>query len=119
MRLGEMIKEYREARGMSQRAFARKCGLSNGQIAFLERGIGNSGKPFEPTFDTLRKVARAMGTYPEYLMETADEFKISLRRRDTTDDDLGILLFGDAPYTQDQLEEVKRYANWVIERDSK
>lgn len=82
MRLGEMIKEYREARGMSQRAFARKCGLSNGQIAFLERGIGNSGKPFEPTFDTLRKVARAIGTYPEYLMKnvlwktTVDHFSV-------------------------------------------
>lgn len=58
MRIGDRIKEYREAHGLSQRAFARRCGLSNVQIAFLERGYGNTGKPFEPTFDTVRKVVR-------------------------------------------------------------
>ena len=54
MKLGDVIREYREIHGMSQRTFARKCGLSNVQIAFLERGYGSNGKPFEPTFETIR-----------------------------------------------------------------
>lgn len=120
MRIGDKIKEYREAHGLSQRAFARRCGLSNVQIAFLERGYGNSGKPFEPTFDTVRKVARAMGTSAEELLVECDDFMLSLKDQDMTEDDqLAYILFDGEPVTQAQIDEVKRFAKWVKERDSK
>ena len=118
MRLGEMIKEYREAHGQSQRTFARRCGLSNVQIAFLERGYGNSGKPFEPTFETVRKVAKAMGTTAEALLTECEDFKLSLRDQDTTEDDMiAYILFDGEPVSQAQIDEVKRFAKWVKERD--
>lgn len=118
MRIGEVITRYRESHGMSQRAFARRSGLSNAQIALLERGIGNSGKPFEPTFDTVRKVARAMGTTPEALISECDDFMLTLKDRDTTEDEeLAYLLFEGESFTQAQLEEVKRFAKWIKERD--
>lgn len=120
MKLGDMIKQYRDERGLSQRAFARRCGLSNVQIAFLERGIGNSGKPFEPTFDTVRKVARGMGTTAEALLVECEEFRLTLGDRDMTEDEeLAFLLFDGEPVTQAQIDEVKRFARWIKERDSK
>ena len=118
MKLGDMIKQYREERGLSQRAFARRCGLSNAQIAFLEKGIGNSGKPFEPTFDTVRKVARGMGTTAEVLLVECEEFRLTLGDRDMTEDEeLAFLLFDGEPVSQEQIEEVKRFARWIKERD--
>lgn len=120
MKLGDMIKQYREERGLSQRAFARRCGLSNAQIAFLEKGIGNSGKPFEPTFDTVRKVARGMGTSAEVLLVECEEFRLTLGDRDMTEDEeIAFLLFDGEPVTQAQIDEVKRFARWIKERDSK
>lgn len=120
MRVGEVITKYREEHRLSQREFARRCGLSNAQIAFMERGYGTTGKPFEPTFDTLRKVARAMGTTPEVLMAECDEFRLTLRREDMTkDEELAYLLFDGTPVTQAQIDEVKRFAKWIKERDAK
>lgn len=120
MKLGEMIRKYREEKGISQRAFARRAGLSNAQIAFMERGFGTSGKPFEPTFDTLRKVARAMGTSPEVIMTECEDFMLTLNDSDLTDDEqIAFLLFDGEPVTRSQIEEVKRFAKWILERDHK
>ena len=44
MTIGKIIKNYREEKNMSQRQFARKCKLSNGYIAMLERGINPKTK---------------------------------------------------------------------------
>lgn len=80
MTLGEFVKQYREAHFMSQREFARRCGLSNAQISLIEKGIGTDGKPFTPTGLTLSKVARGMGLPVESLIAQCDDFLI-----DTTD----------------------------------
>lgn len=120
MKVGDVIREYREIHGMSQRTFARRAGLSNAQIAFLERGYGSNGKPFEPTFETLRKVARAMGTTAESLMYDCEEFYLTLSDNDLTEDEqIAFLVFGGAIVTPEQIAEVKRYAKWILERDAK
>lgn len=120
MTLGEMIRNYRESHVMSQRAFARRAGLSNAQISFLEKGVNPNGKPFEPSFDTIRKVARAMGTSPEIILTECDDFKLTLNDSDMTEEDqIAFLLFDGEPVTRSQIEEVKRFAKWILERDSK
>ena len=39
MKLGEFIKQYREEHGISQREFARRCGISNTAIQSIENGF--------------------------------------------------------------------------------
>lgn len=81
MKIGEYIKNYRESHFLSQREFARKCGLSNAQISLLEKGVGATGEPFMPSYKTISKVARGMGVTIEMLISQCDDFEI-----DITDD---------------------------------
>lgn len=81
MKLGEIIRRYREEHFLSQREFARKCQLSNAQISLLEKGVGSSGEPFMPSYRTLSKVAKGMGLSSEALIAQCEDFDI-----DITDD---------------------------------
>lgn len=77
MTLGEVIREYREGRGLSQRQFAAACGLSNGYIAMLERGENPSTKePIKPTIAALRKLAAGMGVSLGELLSRAEDVGI-------------------------------------------
>ena len=78
MKIGEVIKQYREEHNLSQREFARRCDLSNAQISWLEIGIGSNGKPVKPTFDTVRKVAKGMGISAEQLITQCEDFELDL-----------------------------------------
>ena len=78
MKIGEVIKQYREERNLSQREFALRCDLSNAQISWLEIGIGSNGKPVKPTFDTVRKVAKGMGISAEQLITQCEDFDLDL-----------------------------------------
>lgn len=61
MTLSEMIKQYRKAKDLSQRDFARRCGLSNSLISILEMGVNpQTGKKPQPDLDTYRKIAIGM-----------------------------------------------------------
>ena len=58
MKLGDLIRDYRNAHDLSQRQFADTCDLSNGYISILGKGIDpNTGKPVTPTIPQLRKLA--------------------------------------------------------------
>ena len=62
MRLGEIIRQFREKEGISQREFARRCELSNSLISILEMGVNpQTGKPMEPDMRTYRRLAAGMG----------------------------------------------------------
>ena len=78
MKIGEYVQDYRESHGMSQREFARKSGLSNAIISFLERGVRQNGEPYMPKFDTVRKVARVMGKTAEELISECDDFQLDI-----------------------------------------
>lgn len=82
MKLGEVIREHREQHGLSQREFARRCNLSNVAIAAIENGFRSDGKIVAPKFETIRKIARAMGISTEALIYKCDDFDI-----DISDDD--------------------------------
>ena len=79
MKLGDLIKEYRESHDLSQRQFASQCDLSNGYISFLEKGVNpNTGKPITPTLPQLKKLADGMRMTLSELFEKADDMPIDI-----------------------------------------
>ncbi len=61
MTLSEMIKQYRKAKDLSQRDFARRCGLSHSSISILEMGVNpQTGKKPQPDLETYQKLAIGM-----------------------------------------------------------
>lgn len=73
MKLGEYVANYREAHGLSQREFARRCDLSNVVIGFLESGKRTNGDVYLPRIDTIRKLAHGMGMAPDALIAQCDD----------------------------------------------
>ena len=70
MKLEEVIKQYREENDISQREFARRCGLSNSLISIFEMGINpQTGKRIHPDLETYRKLANGMGMSIQKLFE--------------------------------------------------
>lgn len=78
MKIGEKIADFREQHGLSQREFARRCDLSHVIIGFLEKGERTDGTPYLPRFDTIRKVARGMGTSAEALISECEDFDLDI-----------------------------------------
>lgn len=79
MKLGDLIKEYRFSHELSQRQFALQCGLSNGYISILEKGVNpKTDKPVTPTIPQLRKLADGMGITLSEMMEQVDDMPIDL-----------------------------------------
>lgn len=76
MTLGDIILNYRNsfAPKMSQRDFAKKCGLSHTYIAALEKNVDpRTGKPIAPTLDTVKDVSQAMNLSIEQLLKMLDD----------------------------------------------
>ena len=70
MKLGKLIIQYRERNDLSQREFARRCGLSNSLISIIEKGINpQTGKEVSPDLETYSRIARAMGITMQMLFE--------------------------------------------------
>lgn len=79
MKLGDLIVEYRTINKLSQRQFADKCGLSNGYISMLERGINpKTQKPITPTIPQLKKLADGMVMTISEILEQVDDMPIDL-----------------------------------------
>lgn len=79
MKLGDLIREYREKQGLSQRQFADRCGLSNGYISIIEKGINpNTGKPVTPTIPQLKKIAGGLNITVMEMFETVDDMPIDI-----------------------------------------
>ena len=61
MKLGQIIKEYREANDLTLTDFAKRSGLSRTYVYHIESGINAHGVPFEPDgVDVLNSCAKAM-----------------------------------------------------------
>ena len=80
MILGDLIKQYRNNKGMSLRDFAKQCGLSHTYISALEKNIDpRTGKPIAPTLDTVKYLSKGMNMSIEDILKILDdeqEFKI-------------------------------------------
>lgn len=74
MKLGKLILEYRQQMGISQREFARRCGLSNTYIHYLENEINAKDKrTIVPTLEQYKKFASGMNMTVQELFEKLDE----------------------------------------------
>jgi transcriptional regulator with XRE-family HTH domain len=62
-RLGKIIREAREKAGLSQEELARRVGLTQGALSFIERGV------VEPRLSTLLRLFDALGLSPEVLKD--------------------------------------------------
>ena len=62
MMLGEIIRQYVKANGITYRDFAKRTGLTSGYISMLVNNRNpKTGKPIAPTVETFVSIAKAMG----------------------------------------------------------
>ena len=74
MKLSNIVIDYRKRLQISQREFARRCGLSNSYISFIENEYNpRTGKPIVPTIEQYRKIAAGMDITVQRLFELLDK----------------------------------------------
>lgn len=74
MKLSKILIEYRQSLQISQRELARRCGLSNSYISFIENEFNpRTGKPIVPTIEQYQNLAAGMGLTVQQLFEQLDE----------------------------------------------
>ena len=74
MKLSTIVIDYRKRMQISQREFARRCGLSNSYISFIENEYNpRTGKPIVPTLEQYHKIASCMGMTVHQLFEQLDD----------------------------------------------
>lgn len=79
MTLKDLIIEYRNDHGLSQRQFATACGLSNGYISMLEKEMNpNTKLPVTPTLHKLKQLASGMGMSLTDLLVKVDDMPVEL-----------------------------------------
>lgn len=79
MKLGEIIKEYRKDHDLSQRQFAKLCGLSHAYVPLIERGTSSNGTPLTPSITVLKQIASAMGiTLQDLMAKMDDDLKVDI-----------------------------------------
>lgn len=106
--VGQRLKEIRTAKGISQYRLSKLSGISQSAISTIESSTKS------PTTDTLERLAEVLGcTVAELMGETVET-------RRPTDAEIKFALFGgDQEITDAQFEEVKRFAQYVKERESR
>ena len=83
MTLGEVVVEYRKAHNISQRSFAKMCGMSNAYISMLENNRNaKTGLPIVPSLTAIKNVARAMGTPLNDVLEMMGDVPVALAFED-------------------------------------
>lgn len=74
MKIGEIIKKYREEHGYSLREFSRISGVSNSYLSMLESGRHpRTGRPIVPTLTKINQIADAMGIGVDDLINVMDD----------------------------------------------
>ena len=66
IKLGQFIKEKREASGLSQKALGVAAGISDSAVQRIETGSRQT-----PGWDTLCKIAKALGFHPFEILKNA------------------------------------------------
>lgn len=91
MTLGDIILNYRNSFSpkMSQRDFAKKCGLSHTYIAALEKNIDpRTNKPIAPTLDTVKYVSQGIGISIEEILKMLDDEQEFVMNKNISNDNL-------------------------------
>ena len=104
--IGDRIIAKRTQKGLSQNKLAKSAGISQSALSSIESCTKS------PSTDTISRLAAALGC------SAAELLGEDVETRQPTDNEIKFALFGgDAEEISDeQLEEVKRYAHYLKER---
>lgn len=104
------IRQLREQRGMQQKELALELSVSQPTVSDWEAGRKI------PSAKSTMKLAKFFSVSVEYLMGGTEE--TTIESHPITDAELKFALFdGDQNITDAQFEEVKRFAQFIRERD--
>lgn len=79
MKLGEFVEKYLTEHKMSQRQFAKKCGMSSGYISMIVNGVNpRSNTPIVPTLKSLNGIARGMNMTIDELFLAVDDMLVEM-----------------------------------------
>ncbi len=79
MRIGEYINNYLLTNQLSQRQFAKQCGLSNGYISMLINNVNpKTGKPMIPSLSALLAIAKGMRITLDELINSTDDIDVDI-----------------------------------------
>ncbi len=109
-KFSDILWRLRKKKGFTQDELAEAAGLSRASIARYEAGVQG------PTTGAATKIANALGVSVDYLLGNEDPAAQAV-----SDDDIKFALFGADPHniTDAQFEEVKRFAQFLMERETK
>lgn len=117
MRLSEIVKNYRKSHRMSLRTFGERCGLSHTVIDNIEKETNQIGTPYQPSLDTLAKVAKGMNLTMNQLMSQMDDMKVYVDEVDEMRDmlkdnsDLRMLLSASSKLSKEDIQQLYRLAS--------
>lgn len=102
--LGEMIKNKREAAGLSQKKLGTACGLSDSEIMKIE-----NGKRKTPSWKNLCRIAQVLKFHP---------FELLLAAGYITENDInpGARLHGVDELNEQDIETVQLFVDFLISR---
>lgn len=112
MYIGEIIKQYRDKHGLSQRAFAARTSLSPSYINTLEKIYNpKTNKAYSVTTDVAVEIANAMDISIEELLNLLDknqEFSVNNIKKD---------LLGNEVVSIDLLGTIKAGYDWIANEE--
>ena len=89
------------------------------QIGFKRSAVTNWKKGGNPTDATIQKIADFFDVSVDYFLSGDEIKKEHAAKSDMPNDELKFALFGGTDVTDEQFEEVKRFAEFVRQRDKK
>lgn len=101
MKLGQVIKRYREEYNISMEDFSKTSGISKGYISMLEKDKNpQSGKPITPSIDMYENAAKGMNMSIEALMSLTKGDDVDLvHDREEFTERLNKAVYGTFAYT--------------------
>ncbi|MBE7092995.1 MAG: helix-turn-helix transcriptional regulator [Clostridiales bacterium] len=105
----QRLKEAMEMRNIKQAQLAQKCNIGKSSISTYLKG------KYLPKYDSIVKLADALNVSPKWLAGEDD----SIVDTNITDDQLKFALFNAKEGVTDQmLEEVKSFADYILKKNS-
>lgn len=116
MKLSEIVKAYRTKYRLSLRTFADRCDVSHTVIDHIEKETNQIGTPYQPSLDTLQKVANGMHMSLNELLQQMDDMNVYVSDVDEMrdllkeNDDLRMLLSASSKLSADDIKQLYRLA---------
>lgn len=105
--LYETISHLCEGKGIKPGRMCNELGISRGAITDLKAGRKQS-----LSADTLSKIAAYFGVSVDYLLGNEEKEKPTAVKA-VSDEELKLALFGDATVSDEDFEDVKRFAEFI------